>query len=193
MSIYIVNGAPGAGKTTFEHNVQEIAGTNFCHILSTITPIKEIAQSVGWDGTKDLKSRKFLSDLKDLLTEWNDYPFKYVCEQVRRIEGDWGEYGVRPEDIVIFIDCREPKEIKKLCDKLGAKSLLIRRATVENYEKSNHADEEVLNYNYDIVIENNGNLREFTMAAFEFVEKERIYKEPNLTVDIFGNIQKVNM
>jgi hypothetical protein len=193
MSIYIVNGAAGAGKTTFEQNIEKITGDRFCYILSTITPVKEIAKSVGWDGTKDLKSRKFLSDLKDLLTEWNDYPFKYICEEVERIEDSWLEYGVNPKSIVFFIDCREPKEIKKLCDKLGAKSLLIRRASAENSETSNHADKEVLNYNYDIVIENNGNLREFTMTALEFAEKEKIYIQPNIIVDIFGNIQKVEM
>ena len=110
MSIYIVNGAPGAGKTTFENNVEKITGDRFCYILSTITPITEIARNVGWNGTKDLKSRKFLSDLKDLLTEWNDYPFKYICEEVKRIEGCWTEYGINPKSIVFFIDC--------LCDRL---------------------------------------------------------------------------
>lgn len=193
MSIYIVNGAPGSGKTTFEHNVEKITGDRFCYILSTITPIKEIAKNVGWDGTKDLKNRKFLSDLKDLLTQYNNYPFKYICEEVKRIEDSWLEYGVNPKSITFFIDCREPNEIKKLCDELGAKSLLIRRASVENLETSNHADEEVLNYNYDIVIENNGNLREFTMTALEFAEKEKIYIQSNIIVDIFGNIQKVDM
>lgn len=177
-----------SGKTTFENNVSDIVGTG-CYILSTITPIKELAKELGWDGTKDLKSRKFLSDLKDLLTEWNDYPFKYICEEVRRIEGDWAEYGVKPSSIVIFIDCREPKEIKKLCDKLGAKSLLIRRASAENSETSNHADEEVLNYNYDIVIENNGDLRDFAVEALKFTNKEHIPpRSLNLTVDLLGRI-----
>ena len=60
MSIYITNGAPGSGKTTFEENVKAIVGDN-CYILSTITPIKEAAKLFGWDWTKDLESRKFLS------------------------------------------------------------------------------------------------------------------------------------
>lgn len=190
MSIYVVNGAPGAGKTTFEKNIEKITGDRFCYILSTITPVKEIAKNVGWDGTKDLKNRKFLSDLKDLLTEWNDYPFKYICEEVKRIENSWLEYGVSPKSIVFFIDCREPKEIKKLCDELDAKSLLIRRASAENLETSNHADEEVLNYNYDIVIENNGDLRDFAFKAFEFIDKEQIFKQPYLTVNLLGEIVK---
>lgn len=189
MDIYVVNGAPGSGKTTFENNVKKIMGNNFCHILSTITPIKEAARSLGWNGEKDLKSRKFLSDLKDLMTEYNDLPFNYVREQVRLIEGDWAEYGVKPSSVAVFIDCREPAEIKKLCDELGAKSLLIRRASAENSETSNHADEEVLNYKYDIVIENNGDLREYAIKALEFVEKEHLHKySNNFQITLFGDI-----
>ena len=188
MSIYIVNGAAGAGKTTFEENIQKIVGDRYCYILSTITPIKDIARTLGWNGQKDLKSRKFLSDLKDLLTEWNDFPFTYVCEEVARIEDAWKEYGVNPNSIIIFIDCREPTEIRKLCTKLSAKSLLIRRASAENAETSNHADAEVLNYNYDMVIENSGDLRDFAFEAFKFVETEKLYKRPNLIVNLFGEI-----
>lgn len=191
MSIYVVNGAPGCGKTSFEENIKKIVGNNTCHILSTITPIKEIAKTVGWNGTKDLKSRKFLSDLKDLLTEWNDYPFRYICDEVARIKKEREEYGCNPDFVVIFIDCREPQEIKKLCAELNAKSLLIRRATAENSETSNHADKEVLNYNYDIVIENDGDLRDFAIKAFEFVEKEKLSKQSNnLSINLFGEIIK---
>lgn len=189
MKIYIVNGAAGSGKTTFEHNVEAIVGDS-CYILSTITPIKQLARNLGWDGTKDLKSRKFLSDLKDLLTEWNDYPFKYICEQVTNIQEYWAEYGISPKNIVFFIDCREPEEIKKLCDKLDAKSLLIRRASAENSETSNHADAEVLNYNYDIVIENDGNLIDFAQKAFDFAKKEEIYIQPGLSINLLGEIVK---
>lgn len=188
MSVFIVNGSPCSGKTTFENNVKKIMGNKTCYILSTIDPIKEIAKSIGWDGTKDLKSRKFLSDLKDLLTEWNDLPFQAMCKKVKEIEEEWADYGMNPNSIVIFIDCREPSEIRKLCTKFGAKSLLIRRADAENSEVSNHADEQVLNYDYDIIIENNGSLVEFANKAFDFVKSQNLSSLPNLTVDLFGNI-----
>ena len=183
--IYIVNGAAGAGKTTFERNVKDIVGGS-CYILSTIDPIKDIAKSLGWDGKKDLKSRKFLSDLKDLLTEYNDYSFNYIKNEVVKIKDFYAGYDFIP---TIFVDCREPEEIKKLCDRLGAKSLLIRRASAENAETSNHADAEVLNYDYDIVIENTGDLRDFAYTAFDFVKDERLPKRSNhLTVNLFGEI-----
>lgn len=190
MSIYVVNGFPCAGKTTFEENIKRIVGDN-CYILSTITPIKQIATMVGWNGKKDLESRKFLSDLKDLLTEYNDYPFHYICDQIKHIEEEWADYGISPKSIVIFIDCREPEEIKKLCDKLDAKSLLIRRASAENSETSNHADEGVLNYNYDIVIENDGNLFDYANKAIDFAQNERLIKSTNhIEVNLFGEIIK---
>ena len=186
MSIYIVNGAAGSGKTTFEGNVKAIVGDN-CYILSTITPIKEAAKLFGWDGTKDLQSRKFLSDLKDLLTKYNDYPFNYICKKVEEIQSEYYGFANFP---TIFIDCREPEEIKKLCDKLGAKSLLIRRASAENAATSNHADAEVLNYNYDIVIENDGDLRNFAYKAIDFIRQERLYEQYKVSVNLFGEIEK---
>lgn len=187
MGIYVVNGMPGSGKTTFENNVRTIVGSD-CYILSTIDPIKNVAKSLGWNGVKDLKGRKFLSDLKDLLTDYNDYSFNYIYNKIIDIKMDYHFMGCDFTP-VIFIDCREPEEIKKLCDKLGAKSLLIRRASAENEETSNHADANVFNYNYDIVIENNGDLRDYAYKAFEFVDNERIVKKSNgLTVNLFGEI-----
>lgn len=188
MKIFVTNGAPGVGKTTFEENVKKIVGHKTCYILSTITPIKEIAKDLGWNGEKDLKNRKFLSDLKDLLTEWKDIPFNYVCKEISYIKREWEEYGAIGDHLVVFVDCREPEEIKRLCDELDAKSLLIRRASAENSETSNHADSEVLNYNYDIVIENNGDLRDFANKAFDFVKDQNLKSNPYLTVNLFGEI-----
>lgn len=185
MGIYVVNGAAGSGKTTFENNVKTIMGSD-CYILSTITPIKEIMATIGWDGRKDLESRKLMSDLKDLLTKYNDFSFNYICNEIEEIKNEYYGYGYFP---VFFVDCREPEEIKRLCDKLDAKSLLIRRTSAENGETSNHADANVLNYNYDIVIENNGDLRDYAYKALEFVDNERIVKKSNkLTVNLFGEI-----
>ena len=68
LKIVIVNGAPGSGKTSFEELCQDKMG-DYCQIRSTVDLVKEIASIyANWDGKKDLKSRKFLSDLKDLLS-----------------------------------------------------------------------------------------------------------------------------
>ena len=88
-------------------------GNSFCHILSTVDFVKEIATKCGWDGTKDLKNRKFLSDLKDLLTNWNNVPFNKIVQQVKSIEDEWKYYNIDLNRTAIFIDCREPEEIQK--------------------------------------------------------------------------------
>ena len=74
LKIVIVNGRPRAGKTTFESMCEQILGRAYCERRSTVDKIKEIATEGGWKGGKELKDRKFLSDLKDLFTEYNDMP-----------------------------------------------------------------------------------------------------------------------
>lgn len=141
-------------------------------MYSTIDFVKDIAHKCGWDGTKTLKNRKFLSDLKDLLTEWEDIPFKKTLLAVDLIESHWERYDVLSDENIIFIDCREPQEIERLCKKLNAKSILIRRAANEKIETSNHADRDILRYNYDIVIDNNGTMTDLENRAQEFIEKD---------------------
>lgn len=164
-------------------------GNSFCHILSTVDFVKEIAKKCGWDGTKDLKNRKFLSDLKDLLTNWNNVPFNKIIQQVKSIEDEWKYYNIDLNRTAIFIDCREPEEIKKLCTTLNAKSLLITREEAENNNTSNHADQNVLNYNYDIIIQNNGDLIEFARTAIYFVEEEGLsFQSKPISVNLYGEI-----
>lgn len=70
---------------------------------------------------------------------------------------------------VIFVMCREPQEIQKFVDRLGALTLCVRRATVENSETSNHADADIFNFKYDYYIDNNGTLEELEQKAKEFL------------------------
>ena len=159
MKIVIINGIGGAGKDTFVSMCKDILGANRIENISTVDFVKNIATWCGWDGTKTPENRKFLSDLKDLLTEWNDIPFKKVVEIVDAcslIAAEMGTYN----DSVIFIHCREPKEIDKLLRKFEGKAttLLIRREAAENVEQINHADNDVLNYSYDYTIYNDSTL-----------------------------------
>lgn len=168
MNIFIVNGAPGVGKTTFENAVRDILGQSKVFILSTIDPIKEMAKVIGWNGAKTNKDRKFLSDLKDLVTQYNDAPFKYIRNELRFINNLYRSYDIPSDEVIVFIDVREPQDIKRYCEELNAKSLLIRRY-ISPIETSNHADANVENYNYDIVIENYDDLTHFLTQAKEFI------------------------
>lgn len=190
MSVYIINGSPGSGKSTFCQKVIDIVGKNWGYELSTVDLVKEIATDLGWNGEKTLKNRKFLSDLKDLLTEWNDIPFKHTKKQVRLIKEYFDNFNLDSDEAAIFINCREPEEIERLKQALNAKTILIRRDKAENNPVSNHADANVLNYKYDIEICNNGDLRELAYLALDFIEKEELHFDfyKNLEIDIFGNI-----
>lgn len=190
MSVYIINGSPGSGKTTFCQKVIDIVGKNWGFELSTVDLVKEIATDLGWNGEKTLKNRKFLSDLKDLLTEWDDIPFRDTVSKVRLIKDEFERYSLDSSEAAIFINCREPEEIQRLCMELNAKTILIRRDKTENNPVSNHADANVLNYKYDIEICNNGDLRELAYLALDFIEKEELHFDfyKNLEIDIFGNI-----
>lgn len=180
MKVYVVNGFPCSGKTTFEEYVGKLV--KHISILSTISPIEKMAYDFGWNGEKDAKGRKLLADLKRAWVTYDDQPFRYISYELQGIDYDW-------PDCVVFIDSREPEEIKKLCEEFEAKSVLIRRATVENREQSNESDANVLNYDYDIVIENNGDLSDLALAAENFIKKEELPKaEIPYYIDLFGNI-----
>lgn len=190
VKVVVVNGAPGCGKTTFEELCQEICdpfakepgfedGSILCvDICSTVDFVKIVAKQCGWDGTKNLKNRKFLSDLKDLLTEWNDVPFKIIQSRI-----DVRAKSFAAVDWIFFVDCREPVEIQKLKERLNATTVLIRRESVEGNEASNHADANVFDYNYDLTIYNNGSLEIFKTIAKKFIKFMRQERIPHYEYD----------
>ena len=73
--------------------------------------------------------------------------------------------------------CREPEEIQKFVTRLGAKTLFVLNKKAESQNFSNKSDKEVLNYQYDYYIDNNGTLEDLKNAAKRFLEiiKEKWY------------------
>lgn len=167
VKVVVINGFPRSGKDEFMKQCAEILG-NRCDCCSAVDFVKELATHAGWKGNKTPKNRKFLSDLKDLLANWNDIPFKKMEQSLKSFQYEMSCYGLNG---LFFLVSREPDEIKRLQNELGAKSLLLRRFEVEDNEQSNHADAEVLNYNYDYIIYNNGTIEDLKKAAEEFIEK----------------------
>ena len=168
MKYFIINGRPRSGKDTFVNFCLEELGA-FGKLISTVDFVKEIAARCGWDKTKTPKNRKFLSDLKDLLTNWGDVPDKKTLQEIDMFKFDLNCWNVSDKGVV-FIMCREPKEIERFERELNAKSVLIQRASVEFEQQSNHADSEVLNHKYDYIIENNGTIDELKEKAKEFLK-----------------------
>lgn len=169
LKVVIVNGKPGVGKTLVEQLAAEILGQAFCEQRSTVDKVKEIAYKIGWDGIKNLRSRKLLSDLKDICTEYNDMPVNDILNYLKQWENDLRYYGVENHPHIFFIDDREPEHIKRLKSLLDATTLLIRRPGDEEIETSNHADENVFNYDYDWVINNNGTINDLHGEVERFI------------------------
>lgn len=167
MKIVVINGAATAGKSSFvELCAKHIT---WCGEASTIDFAKKIAMECGWNGKKDSKSREFLSNLKDVLTAYNDTPYKKVEGAARVFEHDVEYYGFDTESAVFFIHCREPQEISKIVKRMDAKTLYIKRDSAEKILPSNHADADVANYEYDYTIENNGTIDELEQKAIQFL------------------------
>lgn len=167
MKIFVINGLPMSGKDTFVSLCQK--HLCWCKNISTVDFVKEVAKFCGWDGEKTPKNRAFLSDLKDLLTQWNDVPFEKIKEEIRRYATQAQCHHFSEDDVIVFIHCREPQEIQRFVEELGAETLLVRRAAVENNHQSNHADSDVFNYQYDYTITNDGTIEELEDAAIDFL------------------------
>lgn len=176
--VIIINGTGGSGKDTFVKFCQEI--NDKVINLSTIDTVKSIAKKMGWKGGKSEKDRKFLSDLKDLWSEYENGPFndvKYKIESIFEMKSsifrvknmkNGEKYPEKPQKMVFFVHCREAEEIQKFVDFYGeeCETLLIKREN--QVTKGNHADENVENYDYDTVFE----FKEDSLGDMKRVAKE---------------------
>lgn len=152
--VIIINGKGGCGKDTICDILEKHYLTKR---ISTITKVKQAARLMfGWKGEKSLKDRKFLSDLKDLWTDYNDGPFMYAINEFQK----FAEKPVAAYSEILIIHVREPSEIKKIKDRINFISnipcitLLIKSPRTENVEYSNEADDLVNKYPYDFVYSN---------------------------------------
>ena len=171
LRVVIVNGRPGCGKTTFEDMCMNILGLLYCKSRSSIDKIKEIAREGGWNGEKDAASRKLLSDLKRIFSEYNDLPTQDIIQFLKGWESELQMYDVGGINHILFVDVREPENIEKLKKRLNAVTVLIRRPGDDDVEISNDSDLSVFNYNYDCTILNTGDLEHLKSAAQAFLNQ----------------------
>lgn len=171
--VLIINGYPRSGKDTF------------CNILgkkykvlnhSTVDRVKEIAILMGWDGIKTPKSREMLSDLKDFTTKWFDMSYN----DIKSIIKGWYNWYKKNEDVSLGVDficihVREPDEIKKIVDFCNKNCYTVNTVFIRrdhNLKLSNYADKNVEDYEYDVYIDNNSTLDDFTNNVFKFISVE---------------------
>lgn len=175
MKIIVINGQGGCGKDTFVGycGYEDEGIYNF----SMVDGIKRIAEDLGWLGGKELKDRKFLSDLKDLAAEYNDFPFRSTISKIKNTIYNHQRYAYDynydlKHELIFFIHARELDDINRwVCD-YGARALIIRRPEVEG-EYGNHADDDVFEVEYDYTIWNTGDLYQLKDTAERFIAQIR--------------------
>lgn len=156
--IIVINGLPGSGKDAFVQYVSKYAKTvNF----SSIDFVREVATFAGWDGVKDDKGRLLLSQLKQLLTNYDNIPYEKTTEAI------WDFYDSDNE--FMFIHVREKENIEKLVHDFQCQTLLVSRK--DNVQRvSNDSDRYVESYQkYDFYLSNESTLDDLDKKAEAFV------------------------
>ena len=177
--LFVINGFPGSGKTTFGTLVGEELERHNVHFLhtSSIDPIKHVLMprskwnpsiinpslwdtideckrvitDQDWDGmTKDVYWRGVMSAMKQKLNDTiptlvQDYIFRQVASILT--------------PAVVFVDIREPENIDALKDYVltmnnpfPVAAVLIESDVMAQFDNS--SDARVLEYSYDVVIDN---------------------------------------
>ncbi len=169
MKIIVINGQGGCGKSSFVGycGYEDEGIYNF----SMVYGVKRAAEQLGWKGGKSLVDRKFLSDLKDLAAEYNDFPFMEVLKSINYAvnHNKWFRGENEP---ICFVHARELDDIDRWVYDYGARALIIRRPEVEG-TYGNHADDNVFEVEYDYEIWNDGDLYLLKDRAEKFIAQIR--------------------
>lgn len=160
--LIILNGSGGVGKDSF---VNACANYVSLENYSTITYYKEIAkEKFNWDGIKDEKGRKLLSDLKRASIEYNNLPLKQFQKEYDEIN------DMHLVDMFICM-CRDIDDIKKI--KILYPHTITVLVTNKNVSDihSNVGDDNVYNWYYDYIIANDGDLNDLNESAKTFLQE----------------------
>ena len=160
--VIVINGKGGVGKDT----VCEAAAKYYCvKVVSSITPIKEIAARCGWTGEKDNKSRKFLADLKALLIDYNGLPNDYL-------EKEYKDF-IHSENDLLFVHIREGTQIDDFKKRIPTKcvTLIVRSPVIDDSRIvfGNVSDDDVEDYDYDYSYINGASIEALDRNFIEFL------------------------
>lgn len=159
MKVLIINGSNGSGKDTLVEMFQEVSYVP-AYNYSTIDTVKKLAQSLGWNGAKDEKGRRLLSELKAAWIQYNGGPLaelRQSIKETRRSERD---------SFFLFVHVREPEEMAKIKEAYGdnCQAILVYRNDGPKPAR-NPADLGVNGFKYDVIIPNNGTLKDLRQHA----------------------------
>jgi len=174
MKVIVINGGAETGKDKFVKIFRYTSGLRVKN-FSSVDKVKNISEiCFGWDGKKNEKSRKFLSEMKRIWTDFNDGPTNDI---LNRIEIDTKYCMEKDKDIrknVYFLHIREPEEIKKIQKIYGDNCItLIIKKDVE-FHPNNSSDQNVDKYEYQYTIDNNGSLDDLKKNVKQFIKSIKI-------------------
>lgn len=174
LHVFVVNGYPRSGKDTFVDLIREETKDQkvrvYCY--SSVQTAKDLYQIFGWDGEKRPIDRDRLSMAKDYLQRF-DLPYRDMACKLR-------DHLIEAEDrskemILIFFMIREPEEIKRFVKEFPFVRTIYVDAEVRGIAPSrggigaNHADAEVIEYSYDMMVNNNGTLDDLKHEVQHFL------------------------
>jgi len=158
-TIFIVDGLQGSGKKSFISKVREKLLN--VYIISYHNNLETIARKMGWrNKPDDLENYIFLRKIHHLWVSFNNELYNSVIKDIEELNSP---------HITIFILPKTGKDIDKLVEGLkehNVKTVLIyNKKVAEVYKDINHIN----NYNYDIIINNNGSLSDLKKEADIFI------------------------
>jgi hypothetical protein len=170
-AVILINGKPRTGKDTFCYLSKEIVD---CPVfsLSSVNCVREIFGILDIEETKTEKQRGQMSELKAYLSKWN-VPNLDIIDRICKIAS-------QHDDFIVFVHVREPENIinlKSVFSKYDpmlrifeCKTLLLKRDTdgIFDAKANNDSDNNVDDYDYDVVIENNGSLDDLKEQVHKF-------------------------
>ena len=160
--IVVLNGSGGVGKDEF---VKAMGQYVKIYNYSTIDTYKKIAKDCfNWNGIKDEKGRRLLSDLKIAAIRYNNAPI----EELKEVYNDVNKCCLA--DVFVCM-CRDIEEIEKI--KSEFYNVKIALVTNDNVPPilSNVADKNVLEAKYDVIIDNSGSLEQLSASAYTFLDE----------------------
>ena len=169
--VVVISGGSGVGKNTFINLCKQYV--DYSLDISTIDFVKQIAVRCGWKDNKSLENKKFLADLKKVLIDFDDLPFKKVVREVNEYHLDLFQSSMDDDiDMVdkkslVFIHCHEPEEIKKLMNHFNAVTLLMTRKDIVQ----DALDAALNGFTYQFIIGNDGSVEDLDKLAKTFIDK----------------------
>lgn len=174
---YLINGVGRSGKNTFIEYVEEIINKEYLQIQvidhSTVDRVKEAMELLGWNrNDKSDEARNFMSELKNLSEEFNNFPNNECVDMIKMIVEDPHNFG----DYFVFFHVREAKNIKELKERIMGlceiKSILIEREdhVAPNCDKDDPKNINSISYNIHYKAKDKNELMN---SAIDFIEKEK--------------------